>query len=437
MLRLVGLFLCLALSATLASADITFGPAPRALDNAAGFDARDPLRRAEWTALKKSGVTVIDLNPTFVMRVELARASEGGTLLPRYPGTYLDDADLANLRARVAEGFTLNYEAGIALSADRCAIGDPAKLGVAAARAEYTHVVSLLHRADIPVAEISIDGPFLRLVQGSQKGFSCASGTRNRAGQRLSDGAEGKSRAFAAAAVHAYIEELTAQIAARQSRPPAVSLTINLPNWREGRLASANWPDLQTSISDMLVSFAAHRQGAGQLVTWIRIDYPACYLAGTARCGGGTADTFAAKMAALWRASRGVNGTRPPPAFAVIANDTGGRVACMPPQAIPLFLAYRNYRDQSITRDSPAPAPDAYTTPDRACQIAQRDGPDRQFINRSFAYAQSLTKGPLAARLRQADPSLKISRIAFQSWGISPMSNLWYIGQIRRYAEQQ
>lgn len=437
MFRILLATLALLLSVAIGSADISFGPTPRALDNIAVFDTRDPLRKAEWDALRKSGVRMIDLNPTFLMRVELGRAARNGALLPRYHGTYLDDQGLQDLRARVRDGFSINYQAGIALSADRCGLSDPAVLGREAARAEYTHVISYLHRASIPVAEVSVDGPFLRLLQGSRKAFSCADGTRNSDGTRLSDGEEGKNITFTAQAIHAYIEELVGQIAQHQSRPPELALTINLPNWREGALRSAAWPALHTSLSDMMASFTATRRGAGQRFAWIRLDYPACYLDGTASCGGGTADTFVAKTTALWQASRALNGTGRPPALTVVANDIGSRARCMGPNRIPEFLAYRDYRDQSLTRYSAPPARAGYVAPDPACQMIQRDGPDQQFINSSFSYANSLTKGRLAAQLAHADPTLKVSRIAFQSWGVSPMSNLWYIGQIRRYANQQ
>ncbi len=437
MLRMFIATLALFLSVVMALADFSFGPTPRALDNITVFDTRAPLRKAEWDALRESGVHMIDLNPTFLMRAELGRAARNGSLLPRHHGTYLDDQALQDLRDRVRDGFSINYQAGISLSADRCGLTDPTTLGREAARAEYTHVISFLHRASIPVAEVSVDGPFLRLLQGSRKAFSCADGTRNSDGIRLSDGEEGKSITFTAQAVHAYIEELVDQIAQHQSRPPVMALTINLPNWREGALRSAAWPALNTSLSEMIGAFKAVRRGAGQPFAWVRLDYPACYLNGTARCGGGTAETFVAKTAALWQASRTLNGTARPPALAVVANDIGSRAACMPPNDSPEFLAYRNYRDQTLTRYSAPPARTGYTAPDPACQISQRDGPDRQFINSSFSYANSLTKGRLAARLAQADPTLKVSRIAFQSWGVSPMSNLWYIGQIRRYVNQQ
>lgn len=391
-----------------------FGPSPRALDNRTVFGA---AVAEEWQALAAAGVGQIVLNASFLMQTAYPRG--GGAEAPRPAGSFLDDTDLLALADRLRQtGMTLIYEAGSGLSAEVCDESLTAELvGLQAAHREFRLGLQRLEYAGIPVVALNVDGPFLRLIEGSRKDWSCAA--------EVTDRGNGFDRDTAALAALIYMKELRDLVAAANPdhRVPLVNLVVNLPNWQVQGLPPQSHPQ-GPDLVPMFQAFARAQTadpGLPLVIAEIVVDYPYALI----RADRGL---FRDRSKHLWNVSRSLNPGGRAPDFGFILNSLSFANPCLdqePAAEIP-FLTY-------LRGGVPISA---------ACQLAQigtsrDDGiydSDSDYMRDSLTYAADLAPGgPLAQALVTLDGTRIADHVAhfyMQSWGINPLRNSWYMTQL-------
>ncbi|CUH63959.1 hypothetical protein TG4357_00985 [Thalassovita gelatinovora] len=251
--------------------EVQFGANLRSLDFAKVFDtAASPERMKRWDALYATGVTDLVISQALVSPYSPARTA-------RKSGTYLSDMDLENLSGVLSDGgnrdFELTYVSGYGLSNDACASSpDPTEVGKNAANWEYKNIVSRLLDKGIPIHAVNVDGPFLRVIAGSTKGFSCGLGRHG-----------GFNAAQSARIVIVYMKQLRNLInlhPANHGVDVQIALLINLPNW-----AIAGDPAIPSAgltgdlVHDVLVKFGAELRADATsvkplVVDGVVFDYP-------------------------------------------------------------------------------------------------------------------------------------------------------------------
>lgn len=398
--RLVVLLFALVSGGAMAQPALSYGPTPRAIDNRTLFT---DTSTADWTALREAGFGELLLNATFLMRAGIVHPGAPA----RPPGTYLEDSDIAALGAVMAQhGFAVAYEGGSGLSAERC---DPALTpedrGVMAASAEYAATVARLHAAGVAVTALHLDGPFLRLAEGSRKRWSCAT-----------SGPGGLTPEAAARTVHAYLVEMRRLVEAGNpgGAPVVLRLVVNLPNWQAmdiPPLGGGTGPDLSAALGAWN---ALQRIVPPVTFEEVVIDYPF-------RLIDGARARFRDRLLYLWTLTREANGPdRPGPALGVIVNTTDRNVACLdeaPKDRTP-FLPYRR----------------AGRPVDAACLAQQESGPDADYLAASRRYAAELAADGALDRILVTAEGTRIARhiahLYLQSWSTNPSRNLWMLRQL-------
>lgn len=452
-----------------AQIEISFGPSPKAVDNLKIWSTALGADRNRWLELKNAGVSRIVIHPTFLMRYDIQLPTPGAPPL-RPERTYLDANDLRNLHYLHRNiGFIFSYEASAGLASNRCSqiFVDPVVGGTRAAEVEFKHAVLPLLSArpnGVPLHELSVDGPFLRLIHGSQKRFSC-----------FQEGVGGIDARKAALAVDAYLKRLHALVSehpVQAGLEPEVSLLINLANWNVGGVFPRNSDPAQTDsdLLDVLSAFHDVRaaNGAWPPITSIQIDYPYCYVQGISPCSTGGEEIqnrrFVGKLQLLWGATRELNEQpddlerkeMPPPFLTLISNTYGIANACAAQFAgWPFFLPYRrcSVRPASGT-DCPAGAV-WLDVPNWCRQNQQETGQDFLFWAASKEFADRLNwpRGDLQKAflnpsyagvppshdklLRSLPNTAAIKRIAFRAWGKNPVSNAWYMDRVTDYSRNR
>lgn len=397
-----------------AEADIVFGPSPRALDNQTLFGADTvPV----WRNLHEAGVQEILLNGTFLMKSELRFGrNENGTYIPRPEETYLRQADLDALaRLQRDLGFSISYEAGAGLSGDACRQGfSPEERGRHAARQEFDQSLQRLSNAGISILALNVDGPFLRLIEGSTKQSGCLK-------VKKSFDIDTTVRT-----VHSYLVEMRELVTkANNGNPPQLRLVVNLPNWRLRGLPRRGG-GTSVDLVDVLAVFSKLQTDSPDSVTIseIVIDYPYALVAEDPAL-------FRDRSRHLWNATRTINGSGAEgPQFGYITNSLSYVNACLKREPRPdiAFLPY-------VRGGKPL---------SEACQRAQigkgnlpdgRSDSDTDYLRDSLAYADQLSPGgALAAQLVVSDGTRIPSHIAhfyMQSWGMNPMRNIWFADQLQ------
>lgn len=417
-----------------ADPEIVFGPGPRALDNRSAFAAE---YLADWQALAEAGVTALVLNPTFLMETAFQRGPDpDGTYPPRPQGSYLETADIAALGRIVEEtGLAIHYEAGIGLSGAACDTGlGSEEAGRLAARTEFDRTLSRLLEAEIPVAALHFDGPFLRLLDDARKRWSC------NAAKEGPDGADHAGDAFGVSATvrraRAYMAALRDMaVAARPGEPaPRLHLVVNLPNWQVADIPrDRNEGPPTTDLRAVLAAFAALQAeramegDASVTISEIVIDYPLSHVKASRRI-------FRDRALHLWRASRDLNPGRPRPALGVITNTRSIRHPClqaMPPNSTP-FLPYRRDGRPIDAKCLAAQGGEG----DRSDRVMDSD---TDYMRESLAYLEDMLPGGRLNRLLVTEDGARIgerlAHLYVQSWGINPVRNIWYARALARWLE--
>ncbi len=406
-----------------AAPEAIYGPGPRALDNREIFAAANlPL----WQELDRAGVEGIVLNASFLMTTDFRGIGAKGE--KRRPNdTYLSDADLGGLATIVVRtGLQVTYEAGVGLSGARCdASLSPEAFGRQAAAFEIERNVDRLLKAGVPLSAVNVDGPMLRILSDSDKPAGCpdAAGV-------------GFDVPTAARIVQAYMVELRDRIEAAQGgRPVAMRWLINLPLWQVGDVRRrdihrSGAPGRTTDLTEAMQVFAAVQGDASPTSRPLKIDevvigHPYWITEQNPK-------QFASRVRQVWVASRDLNpGGRQPP-LGIIVNTRSYANPCLKREGKPdvPFLTFR--RGQGAIS--------------AACERAQigedtranaEDGVfdnDTDYLRDSFAYADGLKPGGELARqlvlrdgTRIAD---HIAHIYYQSWGVNPLSNAWYMERL-------
>ncbi len=409
-----------------AAPEAIYGPGPRALDNREIFAAANlPL----WQELDRAGVEGIVLNASSLMTTDFRWIGAVGEE-HRPADTYLSDDDLAGLAQIVARtGLEVTYEAGVGLSGARCdASLSPEALGRAAAAFEFERNVRRLTDAGIPVSALNVDGPMLRVLSDSDKPEGC----REAAGAGFDVRSAGQI-------VHAYMVELRDRIeAAQDKRTVQVRWLVNLPLWQVGKVPrnpvySEPAPDAEptTDLADAVRSLAKAQAeqdlpGRALEIAEVVIGYPYAM-------GQRNPNRYVIRVRNLWLSSRALNPrSGHPPPLGFIVNTHSYLNPCLKREGRPdvAFLTFRRGTG-SVSK---------------ACQRAQigedtaanaRDGVmdnDTDYLRDSFTYADELSPGgELARQLVLRDGTRitdHVAHIYYQSWGVNPLSNAWYMERL-------
>ncbi|WP_323785203.1 hypothetical protein [Thalassovita sp.] len=269
--RLIFAVVIATLPQTPSAQEVQFGPNLRSLDFADVFDtASSPERTKMWTALFARGVTDLVISQALISPYTPARTA-------RKRGTYLSDKDLENLSGVLSDGnsrdFDLTYISGYGLSDQACASSaDPTEVGRNAANWEYENIVSRLLQKGIPIHSVNVDGPFLRVIAHSTKGFSCGVGRHG-----------GFNAAQSARIVIVYMKQLRNLInlhPANTGVDVQMALLFNLPNW-----AIAGDPAIHSAgptgdlVNDVMMKFSAELSADARsvkplVVDGVAFDYP-------------------------------------------------------------------------------------------------------------------------------------------------------------------
>jgi len=411
------LLLCIGANPLHAEIAVVFGPSPRALDNRTLFA---PNTAPIWRNLQDAGVQEVLLNGTFLARTELRQRSDETGMRPMRPdATYLRDTDLRDL-ARLQHELDLqvSYEAGAGLAGEVCDPSlAPEERGRRAAEREFNETLTRLRSAGISIFALNVDGPFLRLIEGSSKRGSC---------EWLEKGLESDA---VVRTVQFYLQTIRdlAATANVDNKPPLLRLVVNLPNWQirnlPSRQAKGN-KSASVDLADVMIAFGNLQSNHPNpvLLSEVVIDYPYALVLENEKL-------FRDRTKHLWNATRGLNGISPGPSFGFITNTLAYTNACLKkePKADVAFLPYVR-GGQPISEK---------------CQRAQTGeyGPvdnlndsDTDYLRDSLAYARALRPGgTLAAQLIVSDGTAvsdHISHFYMQSWGINPLRNLWFADKL-------
>jgi hypothetical protein len=295
-----------------AGLDLAFGPSIKAIDSRTLFNHANFKR---WFELRKRFETI---KITWLHLSSLKPFTHA-------PATSnpLDDNQLGKLaRLQSVLGLKVSVEGGIGLSGDRCLLA-PEELGRAAAEIEHENTVQRLLDAGVTVHKLKVDGPFLRLIHGSRKNYSCHQ-----------DHSRGLGPAQAAIAVDAYLTRL-------QQLAPGVEfqLLINLVNWRYNNYMELAWgqqgynqpQNLQSVLDAFATRYAAQ---SAYTISKVEVDYPYYYVETDEASrlhrkltGTGTdfvyvpgSESFLDKVYQLRKQLTGFVTTGEPPSIAVVAN---------------------------------------------------------------------------------------------------------------------
>ncbi|MFC3612373.1 hypothetical protein ACFORG_01250 [Lutimaribacter marinistellae] len=405
--------------------EVEFGPGLRSLDFAEVFDTSVPARAQMWDAFHDAGIRHIVLSQGLVSPFAPDRSK-------RPAGTYIADRELADLRATLNRGaapdddFHVTYVGGYGLAPDVCRMrATPAEIGIAAAEWEFTRIVSRLLDAGLPVRTIDIDGPFLRVIDGARKGFSCA----------LTSDSPAFDTTQSAEIVLSYMKHLRDLTDAHATNRAAgvnvgMTLLINLPNWRVGRYPPlASGAETGDLVAEILPAFgAAMRADTDRplALDGAVIDYP------YPLARDDTA-AFIAKSEGLLAGLRALPRTRPRLAYftnthyRLTPSETddryrayGGTVRCVWSEnwrisggSLP-YLPYENANGAKMPADC----------------IAQQNQADARYWDESALFANRILSGDWLGRtVTRAD----ISAVRFMSWHEMPASSLSTMNRTLRF----
>ncbi|PYE82163.1 hypothetical protein [Pseudoroseicyclus aestuarii] len=411
-LRRAGLALMAALLwplAALADPALVFGPSPRALDNRAIFA---PAHLPDWQALADAGIEAVILNQTFLAATDILPGPRTRRR-DRPEGSYLTDADLADLALMLERtGLPLIYAAGLGLETAVCAPDlSPQEAGRAQAEDEWARGLSRLRRAGIRPAALNFDGPFLRWTRDSTKTGSCA----------VTSGGGGDA-ARAARTGLAYMAALQDRAEAAWGAPIGLAVTVNLPNWQVGPLHRIGNPQGPATIdlSEVLSEVARALAETPLRIEEVTVDYPYAILRDDPQM-------FRGKLQGLLEGMRGINGPgQAAPGLGIIVNTQSYPNPCLAaqgPDAVP-FLPFR--------RNGAPIGPECIAAQIGNGDVTPAPDTDVEWMRDTLDYASGLRPGGWIDALLVS--GIWPDRLYLQSWGLNPLSNVWYMAQLRQLA---
>ena len=437
-----------------AALDIEFGANTRSLDHANIFKTvvtpptgASTARAAKWNSLFNNNIRNIVISEAMTSPFN----PEGVNGTTRDPLTYLSSSDLANLATTMNRGsatdFNVIVEAGFGLSVKACSYtNNPSTAASESAKWEYDKILKPQYLdKNIPIREIDVDGPFLRLLANSKKEFSCADQNRGVF-----------SSVNAGKVVRDYLKHLRNRIdnhpthkrtaSANDDIKVKTSITVNLPNWQVSgvkRLSSAgNTGDL-TSATGVLVDFKSAMDADTGIVLEIErfsVDYPYQFvpniLAGEPLATGltvfknkvqhlrtriGTIPRTGSNLTFITNYAYNLNPTSTdtlqksiPGTVTCVWSLTGGNREFA--DEIP-YLPYQN--DDGIT--------------DSTCVGTQTTADDNNYFNKVAIYAKNIANGTW---LHSNFPLGAVGAIRFYSWFEMPVSTFTSMDRAIRYKTQ-
>ncbi|APZ51401.1 hypothetical protein Ga0080574_TMP1067 [Salipiger abyssi] len=410
---------------TLSAQEIEFGPNLRSMDFADVFDSSVEARASMWNKFHANGLRRIVISQALVSPFAPDHSR-------RPDGTYLSDGDLANLRrtlnrgASAADDFRVTYVAGYGLGVSGCAPGaDPAQTANAAAEWEFRRIVRRVLDAGVPIRAIDVDGPFLRLLDGSRKAYSCA---ETATGRGYSD----RGAARVALLYMKRLRDLTNAHATNRAAGVTVdmALLVNLPNWAAGRHSAlktaGKTTDVMTGVlSELKLAMEADKDRPLALSGAV-VDYPYNHAKADPAA-------FRAKTAALLEILKTLPRTR---AKLTIVTNTNyalypgldmpryrkyrGTVRCVWQDnwqisggSLP-YLPYENARGRKMPRDC----------------VSEQNAADARYWDESVAFARNIASG----RWRSESVALgDIAAFRFTSWHEMPVSTLSTMNRTLRF----
>ncbi|MEX5730202.1 hypothetical protein Ga0609869_003555 [Rhodovulum iodosum] len=407
------------------SQDIEFGPGLRSVDFADVFDSSVKARARMWHAFYRAGIRTIVVSQGLISPYAPDHSR-------RPSRTYLSDGQLKDLRDTLNRGpstkddFHLTYVAGYGLGAKACRQGStPSEIATAAAEWEFENIVSRVLDSGVPIRAIDVDGPFLRVMEGSRKAFSCA----------LSPATKGVSSAASARIALSYMKRLRDLTDAHVTNSSAgvkveMALLINLPNWRVG-----GYPALRTAgatgdlVTDVLAEFGKamradktrplHLSGAV-------IDYPYPLARSRPAAFKAKSERLLAGLRALPRTTAkltfiaNTHYALDPYETEKNARGYAGTVRCV----------WSDYRDISEGSLPYLPYENARGTKMPADCMAAQNAADERYWDESARFADEIMSG---AWLGNSVDLKDVSAVRFMSWHEMPASSLSTMNRTLRY----
>ncbi len=406
--------------------EVQFGPGLRSLDSAEVFDRSAPARARMWDAFHDSGIRTIVLSQALISPFTPTRAR-------RPDGAFFSDRDLAHVRDTLnrgpstADDFHVTYVAGYGLSTPACALGpDPERVARAAADWEFDTIISRVLDSGIPIRAMEVDGPFLRVIEKSKKGFSCA----------VAPESAGYAAESSARIVMSYMKRLRDLTDGHETNRAAgveveMALLFNLPNWTVGAYPALDWAgetgDLVNEVLPALGrAMRADTDDRPLSLSGATIDYPFFFARNDQAA-------FKAKSEGVLAALRALPRTR---ARLTFFTNTDYRLD--PRQKDDRYQRYPgtvrcvwadNWRISGGSLPY-LPYEDAKGTKMPADCVAQQNKADERYWDESAAFANHLVSGNWRARTVALED---IAAFRFMSWHEMPASSLSTMNRVLRY----
>ncbi len=232
-----------------------FGPSPQGEDSRKIFNHRNGrlVHEAMWRDLRTK-VNAIYVHIMLIANESgVYRGTPSTTLMQKIA---LNDHQLGGLRILQKEfGFKVIVDTGLGLGLGCQNERRPWKLAENAVNRDYKFIRRLQNNG-VNVDQITVDGPFLRLIEGSEKAFSCAD---QNAGFSTRDTAEIVSR---------YLGKLYRKVNENQPHTTKMNILLNLPNLEMANLHGF----FDVNFVEVITEFAKRKEYPE--ITEFVLDYP-------------------------------------------------------------------------------------------------------------------------------------------------------------------
>lgn len=239
-----------------------FGPSPLAGDGRSIFNYNASTQRLEKEAMwlnLKTRFSAIYLH-TFLL-INDGDVYSGTASTSVLQSVALNNNQLEGLqRLQSVLGFKIIVDTGLGLGTNCIAERNPERFARAAVDRDYTFL-KRLHDNGVSIDEVTVDGPFLRVVEGSNKAFSCAT-----------TGGLGFNTEKSAEIVSRYLGKLQREIRTGQTYNPKMNILLNYPNYKAG--THSGFFDVQ--LEDFLDAFTPRQEYPA--ISELVLDYPYSYV---------------------------------------------------------------------------------------------------------------------------------------------------------------
>ena len=399
---------------------IAFGPSIRAEDGRTIFNLD---KMSMWSNLRKR-VDKIFLSILYLDNVGQFNSPLYATQIA------LSDEQIGHLQAIAKlQGFSVAVDSGLGLTLD-CDDRRTASVIERAVAAEMRAFNRLIQNG-IRISNVTIDGPFLRLIHSSRKGFSC--------------GVVGKGYSIAQTVqiVSGYIDLLKKSIESAQSAPVQMDIILNFPNWRYGEFmeiswgTSSRWMNQAVDLEEVLSAFV--KQTNPPAIHEFILDYPYNFVVGhshrklvagapinEALCGPLTHCVSMPPEAALKgkieKLVAQIQYLNPRPGLSFITNTSGeGLNACIEFGSQPPFLLpFQN--NKCLDLNYPL------ARRDRTNALLDQDQKDKSYIVDSLKYYNLVRSG--------LPQGIAVNSIYFMNWHANPRLMSVYASQVVNIVNQ-